>query len=75
MLFCLYYCSVRGFCGTVLLVQENKTIVGFPKAAATTKNLLEEQCDILVPAAGEKQITTENAHRIKAKVMTLRCSA
>jgi len=42
--------------------------VGFPKAAATSKNLLEEKCDILVPAAGEKQITTENAHRIKAKV-------
>jgi len=44
--------------------------VGFPKAVATTKNLLEEQCDILVPAAGEKQITTENARRIKAKVRT-----
>jgi len=51
-----------------VLIQANRTIMGFPKANATTKNLLEEQCDILVPAAGEKQITTENASRIKAKV-------
>lgn len=36
-----------------------------------TKNLLEEECDILLPAAGEKQITTENAHKIKAKVCTV----
>ena len=52
-------------------MQANKTIVGFPNATATTKNLLEEECDILVPAAGEKQITTENAHKIKAKVCTV----
>ena len=51
-----------------LALQANNTIVGFPNATATTKNLLEEECDILVPAAGEKQITTENAHKIKAKV-------
>lgn len=31
--------------------------------------LLEAECDILVPAANEKQITTKNAHRIKAKVL------
>ena len=52
-------------------LQANKTIVGFPNATATTKNLLEEKCDILVPAAGEKQITTENVHRIQAKVCSL----
>ena len=34
----------------------------------TSENLLEAECDILVPAANEKQITVKNAHRIKAKV-------
>lgn len=34
----------------------------------TEENLLEAECDILVPAANEKQITTKNAHNIKAKV-------
>ena len=34
----------------------------------TTADLLEADCDILIPAAGEKQITSKNAHDIKAKV-------
>lgn len=34
----------------------------------TEENLLEADCDILVPAANEKQITIKNAHKIKAKV-------
>jgi len=34
----------------------------------TEENLLEAECDILVPAANEKQITIKNAHKIKAKV-------
>lgn len=46
------------------------TIVGFPGAEDTTDDLLEYECDILVPAAGEKVITTANAHNIKAKVIT-----
>ena len=33
------------------------------------ENLLEAECDILVPAANEKQITLKNAHKIKAKVL------
>jgi glutamate dehydrogenase (NAD(P)+) len=50
---------------------ENKTITGFPKAK-TIKNgleVLEYECDILIPAALENQITIENAHRIKAKII------
>ena len=47
---------------------ENKTIKGFPMAEETTDDLLVAQCDILVPAAGEKQITSKNAGEIKAKV-------
>ena len=35
----------------------------------TSADLLEAECDILIPAAGEKQITSKNAHNIKAKVI------
>ena len=34
----------------------------------TQDDLLTADCDILVPAASEKQITAKNAHKIKAKV-------
>jgi len=47
------------------------TIMGFPGAEEYTKgSLLEEECDILVPAAMEGQLTTEMASRIKAKVIS-----
>ncbi|MEW9674695.1 Glu/Leu/Phe/Val dehydrogenase [Lentibacillus sp. L22] len=35
----------------------------------TNKELLELDCDILVPAAVENQITAENAHNIKADIV------
>ena len=35
----------------------------------TNKELLELDCDILVPAAIENQITEENAHNIKASIV------
>lgn len=37
---------------------------------STSDDLLEYECDILVPAAGEKVITAANARNIKAKVIT-----
>jgi glutamate dehydrogenase (NAD(P)+) len=51
------------------------TLLGFAGAAreapaASAMSLLEEACDVLVPAALEKQITMENAGRIKAKVVS-----
>ncbi|KAH8865016.1 Glutamate dehydrogenase 1 isoform 6 [Schistosoma japonicum] len=48
----------------------NGTIVGFPRAKAYTKDsLLFEDCDILIPAANEKQIHSGNADKIRAKLI------
>lgn len=49
-------------------LQANGTIVGFPKATPYEGNILEAECDILIPAASEKQLTKTNATKIKAKV-------
>ena len=50
--------------------QEHGTVVGFPGAdEVTNAELLEVDCDILVPAALENQITARNAANIKAKVV------
>lgn len=51
-------------------LMEHKTIVGYPKAKAyePKDELLFEECDILIPAACEKAITKDNAHKIRAKV-------
>lgn len=47
----------------------NGTIVGFPGAAPYEGSILEADCDILIPAASEKQLTKKNAHNIKAKII------
>lgn len=51
------------------------TLLGFSGAsrelpADKAMSMIEEQCDILVPAALEKQINKDNAPRIKAKVVS-----
>uniref|UniRef100_A0A8C7H2K4 Glutamate dehydrogenase n=1 Tax=Oncorhynchus kisutch TaxID=8019 RepID=A0A8C7H2K4_ONCKI len=46
---------------------QHGSIVGFPGAKPYEGSLLEAQCHILIPAASEKQLTRNNAHRIKAK--------
>jgi len=48
---------------------DNGSIVGFPGAEATSEDLMIAECDILVPAANERQITAENAHLIQAKII------
>ncbi len=48
----------------------NKTIVGFTEAeAADPKQLLQVDCDILIPAATENVITSQNAEGIKARII------
>uniref|UniRef100_A0A672RAL8 Glutamate dehydrogenase n=1 Tax=Sinocyclocheilus grahami TaxID=75366 RepID=A0A672RAL8_SINGR len=48
---------------------QHGTIVGFPNSQPYEGNILEAECDILIPAAGEKQLTRKNAHNIKAKII------
>jgi glutamate dehydrogenase (NAD(P)+) len=48
----------------------NKTIVGFTEAdAVDPRELLQADCDILIPAATENVITSQNAAGIKAKII------
>jgi glutamate dehydrogenase (NAD(P)+) len=56
-------------------VQEHRreagTILGFPGATNITRPLdaLELDCDVIIPAALENQITGDNAPRIKARIV------
>jgi glutamate dehydrogenase (NAD(P)+) len=51
--------------------KETKSILNFPGATSFAKNsdALELECDILVPAALENQITGDNVQRIRAKII------
>jgi glutamate dehydrogenase (NAD(P)+) len=51
--------------------KETGSILGFPGARdiATSTEALEIDCDILVPAALENQITSENVDRIRARII------
>ncbi len=50
---------------------ETRTVVGYPGTdKITNEELLELDCDVLVPAALENEITRENADRIKARVIS-----
>ncbi len=51
--------------------QEKKSVKGYPKGKviADSASALELDCDILIPAALEKQITDKNAARIKARII------
>jgi glutamate dehydrogenase (NAD(P)+) len=50
--------------------QEHHSVVGFPGTTEIgNAELLELDCDILIPAALENQITAANAGRIKARII------
>ncbi len=51
--------------------KETRSILSFPGATniPRTSDALELECDILVPSALEKQITHENARRVRAKIV------
>jgi len=50
--------------------KEHGTVKGFPGAEdITNAEVLETECDILIPAALENQITARNAGNIKAKIV------
>jgi glutamate dehydrogenase (NAD(P)+) len=49
---------------------EHGTVRGFPGAEEVTNaEVLETECEVLIPAALENQITPQNAGRIKAKIV------
>jgi glutamate dehydrogenase (NAD(P)+) len=52
-------------------ITKHRTIKNFPSASFEENGnaVLEKECDILIPAALESQITLENADRIKAKLI------
>ena len=50
--------------------KEHGTVVGFPGARRSrTPQVLETECDVLIPAALENQITGRNAGRVRAKIV------
>ena len=51
-------------------IAQNKTVVGFPESEpVTNEQLLLLPCEILVPAALERQITEANAGKIKCRIL------
>jgi glutamate dehydrogenase (NAD(P)+) len=50
--------------------QENRSFEGYKEADLVgNKELLELECDVLAPCATENQITSENADRIRCKIL------
>lgn len=50
-------------------LKKNKTLKGFPGEWRSNAEILEIPCDILVPAATENQIRSDNASRIQTKLI------
>jgi glutamate dehydrogenase/leucine dehydrogenase len=51
--------------------EKNGTIINYPKAEKiSNEELLELECDLLIPAAKEDQITSNNAPRLKCKIIS-----
>ncbi|MHB8851914.1 MAG: Glu/Leu/Phe/Val family dehydrogenase [Ignavibacteriaceae bacterium] len=51
-------------------VERHKTLIDYQNAEViSNEELLELQCDILIPAAKEDQITSKNAKKLKCKII------
>ena len=51
-------------------LQQTKSLEGYKEADyITNKEILEIECDVLAPCATENQITSENADRIRCKIL------
>lgn len=50
-------------------VADHRGVKGFPGSQPLATSIIEHDCDILVPAALESQITVENADRVRAKII------
>ena len=51
--------------------KKTRSVIGFRGSSyVTNEELLELKCDVLVPAALENAVTSQNASRIKAKIIT-----
>jgi glutamate dehydrogenase (NAD(P)+) len=51
-------------------MERHKTLTGFPGAESISNDeLLELECDLLIPAAKEDQITSKNANKLKCKII------
>jgi len=56
--------------GLLAYLKEHKTVEGYAEAEhISTADLLELECEILLPAATENQITKHNADRIKCRIL------
>jgi glutamate dehydrogenase (NAD(P)+) len=56
--------------GVLAYLKEHKTVEGYTEAEHIgTADLLELECEILLPAATENQITKHNADRIRCKIL------
>ena len=51
-------------------VEKHKTIKGFEGGDTIgAQEILEQECDVLLPAATESVITSKNAHKVKARLL------
>lgn len=63
----------KGFNITELIehVERHKTLIDYQNAEViTNEELLELQCDVLIPAAKEDQITSKNAKKLKCRIIS-----